>query len=116
MKFDDSVLRLINRHALKVVYKKTTSRTYDPSTGMTTDSETSFDVISYPKHIKATQYYMPNLIGKDSVLFYIRNDGRFSIDVKDSIEYNGKIYVVDTYTNHIALGKVIMYTVVGVKA
>lgn len=114
MRFEDSVIYFIDRHGVDVVLKKSTS-TYDPSTGTASGTESSITVKSYPKHIKASQYYHPNLIGKDAVMFYLKNQG-FTVENSMQIEYNGKTYIVDSYSESVAFGKVIMYRVLGIRA
>lgn len=114
MKFDDTALRFIERHGVSVTLKRTTN-TYDPATGTSTGTETVSVTKAYPKHIRATQYYHPNLIGKDSVMFYIRNTG-IAVENSMSIEYNGKSYIIDSYTETVVFGKTILYRIIGVKA
>jgi hypothetical protein len=84
---------------------------------MATESITDYIIKSYPKHIRASNYYLPNLIGKDIIMFFIRaKDLNISISNKDSILYNSKKYLIDSYSSHIANNEVIMYKVLAVKA
>jgi hypothetical protein len=114
--FLQSAIQMIELHGVTSTYTKVTNGSYDPNTGSVTNTETSFTVKTYPKHIKATQFNYPNLIGKDAVLVYL--PGNTSVgtpDTSDKITIGSDVYTVDSFQKHIALGEVCLYRIVAVK-
>jgi hypothetical protein len=90
--------------------------TYNVETGSSVNSETTYSVTMYKKHIKASQYSYPDLVGKDAAMFYLANNSlAFTPAVRDKIVYSGVTYVVDSIQEHAALGQVILYRIVALK-
>lgn len=69
--FIQATSRAIDRHGISAVYKVITEGAYNVDTGSVTNTETSYNIKIYLKHIKANQFNYPNMIGKDAGLFYI---------------------------------------------
>jgi hypothetical protein len=105
-----------NLHGIVCSYIRVAEGTYNVETGSTTNTETVHSVKMYKKHINASQYNYPTLIGKDSALFYLANNNiSFVPNIRDRIIYNSEIYQVDSYQEHIALGRVCLYRIVGIR-
>lgn len=109
-------LRAINTHGRNCTYTIVTEGTYNIETGSITNTETAHTIKMYKRHIRASQYNFPNLIGRDSALFYLANNNlSFVPAVKDKITIDGVTYTVDSITEHAADGLVILYKIVAVK-
>jgi hypothetical protein len=109
-------LKAINTHGKTCSYITVAEGTYNIETGGTTNTETLHSVKMYKKHIRANQYNFPNLIGRDSALFYLANNNLTFIPVpKDKITIDSVTYTVDSITEHAADGLVILYKILTVK-
>ena len=106
----------INTHGVSVSYIKVQEGTYDVETGSTTNTETITSIKSYPKAVKVSQYNYPNLIGKTVLKFLIPGNSISGISTQDKILYNGNTYTVDSYTEHTALGEIVLYILLAVKS
>ena len=110
------VLRALNTHGKTCSYLAVTEGNYNIETGSTTNTETSYSVKMYKRHIRASQYNFPNMIGRDSALFYLANNSlSFVPAVKDKITFDNVTYTVDSITEHAADGLVILYKILTVK-
>lgn len=109
-------LRAINTHGRTCTYTAVTEGTYNIETGSTTNTQTAHVIKMYKRHIRASQYNFPNMIGRDSALFYLANNNlSFVPTATDKITVDGVTYVVDSVTEHAADGLVILYKIVAVK-
>lgn len=109
-------LRAINQHGKTCTYTVVTEGTYNIETGSTTNTETSHTLKMYKKHIRANQYNFPNMIGKDSAVFYLANNSlTFKPATQDKITFDSVTYVVDSFTEHAADGAVILYKLLAIK-
>ena len=107
--------RAIDRHGKNYTYKRITQGTVDLNTGGVSNTSSDSVIKMYKKQIKATQFNMPNLIGKEVAMFYIAGDAiAFVPKVKDKIVDGSKIYTIDSFQSHEALGAVVLYRVVAV--
>lgn len=114
-RFLASSKHLINRHGLDLKYVSISSFT-DPITRITTKQRLEFIHRIYPKQLIANQYNFPNLIGKDSVMFYLANDSLgHLIQVGDEIEYKGQIYRTTSVQETVAHGEIVLWRIVGLK-
>ena len=110
------ILKAINQHGKTCSYSKVTEGTYNIETGSTTNTETAYSVKMYKKHIRASQYNFPNMIGRDSALFYLANNKLSFVPAnKDKITIEGTTYTVDSITEHAADGLIILYKILTVK-
>lgn len=106
---------VIQRHGILSIYKKIDTGEYNPSTGIVINTETNFSIKMYMKQLIANQFTYPNLIDKESGIFYIdAADISFIPKTQDLIVYNTKTYKVNSTQNFAALGSVILYKVIGV--
>lgn len=109
-------LKAINTHGKTCSYITVSEGSYNIETGSTTNTETSHSVKMYKKHIRANQYNFPNMIGRDSALFYLANNSlSFVPATKDKITIDAVTYTVDSITEHAADGLVILYKILTVK-
>lgn len=112
---DQSIRQVISLHGISATYTSITTGAYDVNTGAVTNTSTNYTVKMYMKHLKASQYYYPNLVGKDAGMFYIAaSDLLITPKVQDLIAYNGKTYKVDSIQSHAALGSILMHRIIGV--
>lgn len=103
----------IKRNGALCTYTKVTTGVYNVELGSVANTTVNYSVWAYRKHVRATQYSYPNLIGKDSGIFYIANDALlFTPAPKDKILWEGQTYVVDSYEAHMAHNQVVLYRVV----
>ena len=110
------VLKAIGLHGKNCSYTIVTEGTYNIETGSTTNTEVSHSVKMYKKHIRASQYNFPNMIGRDSALFYLANNNLTFVPApKDKITIDAVTYTVDSITEHAADGLVILYKILTVK-
>lgn len=111
-----SAKRQIDKHGQLMTYKVITEGTYNIETGSTTNTETSFDIKMYKRHIRANQYNYPNLIGQDAATFYLVNYAlSFKPSIRDKILVDSETYTIDSITEHRANGKIILYKILAVK-
>lgn len=110
------IMKAINLHGKTCSYLKVTEGSYDVETGSTSNTETTYSVKMYKKHIRATQYNYPSLIGRDSALFYLANNAlSFVPKPKDKIVIDTITYTVDSITEHSADSLVILYKILTTK-
>ncbi len=115
-KYLSIALKAINQHGKNCTYSVVTEGEYDVETGSITNTETAYSVKTYKKHIRANQYSYPNMIGRDSALFYLVNNNLgFLPAPRDKITMDGVAYTVDSVTEHSADGLVILYKILTVK-
>ena len=112
-RFLASTKRLIALHGTSLTYKSIVTGTYDIETASVTNTETSYTLTMYPKHIRATAYSFPDYVGKDVVMFYLANDSLgFTPAVQDTISYASKTYKVEAIQYHYASGQIVMYKLI----
>lgn len=109
-------INAVKRNGLSCSYIKVQTGTYNVETSSVVNTETTYSVIAYKKHIRTSQYSYPNLIGKDVGIFYLANDSLgFTPSVKDKIVYNGNTYVVDSFEDCVAHSQTVLYKLVAVR-
>lgn len=103
----------IDRHGTICTYSVITEGAYNIDTGSTTNTKTDYIQKMYLKHIKASQFNYPNLIGRESAVFYILAYGlAFIPTAKDTITSGTKVFTVDSVQSHQAAGQIVLYRVV----
>lgn len=108
--------RLVESHGEPMVYSVITEGEYDVETGQTTNTETAYTVIMYKKHINATQYNYPNLVGRTSAMFYLVNTGlSFVPSVNDKITVNSETFVIGSIVEHRAQHDLALYRIIATK-
>lgn len=110
-----SARRALQRNGLDLQYKSNT-RTVNPVNGVPTTTTVTRTVRAYPRHLEATQFNYPSLIGKDAVMFYLNGDISFKPGSADVIEYDGKQYRISTVQSFSARGQICLYTAIGVSS
>ncbi len=114
--FLQAATNAINLHGISCTYTKVTNGTYDPNTGSVTNSTTDYTVKVYSKHLKATQFNYPNLIGKDAVLIYMVPSATVGKpDTNDRITIATDVYTVDSVQEHAAKGNVCLYRITAIQ-
>ena len=109
-------IKALNQHGKNCTYTIVQEGAYDVETGSTTNTETSYTIKMYKKHIRANQYNFPNMIGRDSALFHLANNNlAFVPAVKDKITIDSITYTIDSITEYAADGIVILYKILSVK-
>ena len=114
--FIASALKLINRNGFSCTYVVVTEGTYNIETSSVTTTETNHTVTMYDKHIRANQYNYPDLIGKNSSIFYLANSGiSFQPKVNDKIVRGSETFTVQTIVKYHARGELVFYKLIAVK-
>ena len=116
MSFQSAVTSAITRHGLLLSYTSVTTGVYDVETGAPAITRASYSLLMYPKQIIANSYNYPTLIGKESFLFYLSAAGlAFNPKMNDEITYQGFVYRVQSYQEHVANGSVVLYRIIAVR-
>lgn len=107
--------KLVSQHALSCTYSSNTVGTYDPATSKVTRASTDYTLNMYPKHITATAYNYPSLIGKQIIEFYLVNESlAFVPKVGDIITFNSVKYTVTSFRSFTANKEIILYKLLSV--
>lgn len=115
--FQAATQRAIDTHGKNCTYTRNSTESYDPVTGTVTNTSSSVTVKAYKKHIRATQYNYPNLVGRESAMFYIYAEDIVFIPVpNDAITWQTQKYTIDSVQSHEAFGAIILYRLIAVKA
>ena len=110
-----STKRALQRHGMDLPYS-TITRTVEPIEGTVTEVITNVTLRIYPEPLQVNQYNFPTLVGKQTVMFYLADDGlTFTPKPSDEITYLGEVYRVNSIQAHTAHGKTILYKLIGVK-
>jgi hypothetical protein len=111
-----STIRQIEKHGQTMTYKAVTEGAYNIETGSTTNTDTSYTVKMYKRHIRANQYNYPNLIGQDAATFYLANHKlAFVPSIRDKIIVDSNTYIIDSITEHRADGQIVLYRILAIK-
>jgi len=114
--FLQSTIKLINLNGVQATYVVVNQGTYNIETGTTVNTETEYPIVTYKKHLLANQYNFPNLIGKDSAIFYIANNNLpFTPSVNDYIKLGTDQYQIESQQEFAARSQIVLYKLVGVK-
>lgn len=115
-RFLKACIKLISKDGITISYDSIVKGSYDTSTGSVADTTTNYSVTAYPRHLKATEYDSPSLIGKNAYMFYIANNSlAFAPKTGDSITSDGSTYSVISVQETYATGVVVLYRVIAVK-
>lgn len=111
-----STKKLINIHGESMSYVTVAEGAYNIETGSISNTETTYTVKMYKKHISANQYSYPNLIGKTAAIFYLANDSlAFTPAIRDKITVSGETFTIDSLVEHRAKGELVLYRLVAIK-
>ena len=109
-------INAILRHGSNCSYIAVAEGAYNVETGSVTNTETTYAVRMYKKHINASQYSYPDLVGKDAAMFYLANSNLgFTPTVRDKLVFNGVTYMIDSIQEHVAQGVVALYRIIALK-
>lgn len=115
-KYLSITVKAIIQHGKNCTCSVVTEGLYNVETGSTSNTETNYTVKMYKKHIRASQYNFPSMVGRDSALFYLANNALAFVPApKDKITIDSVKYTVDSVTEHAADGLVILYKILAVK-
>lgn len=113
--FAKATAEAIDRNGVSSTYKVVTQGTYDVNAGSVTNTETSYTIKIYMKNLNVNQFNYPNLIGKDTGMFYIyAGDVAFTPKPQDLIVFNSKTYKIDSVQSHAAQGSLVLYRIIAV--
>lgn len=111
--FNKVIKNAIIRHGVLATYSVQLEGVYDLNSGTTTNTTNDYSVKMYMKQYIANQFNSPNLIGKESALFYIATeDLPVEPSVNDYITFYSKKYKVQSVMKHNANGTIILYRVI----
>lgn len=111
--FNKAVKNAILRHGTMGTYSVQLEGVYDLESGTTTNTATNYSLKMYMKQYIANQYNFPNLIGKETGMFYIAAEGlSFVPSTNDYITFNAKTYRVQSVMKHSAEGSMILYRII----
>lgn len=116
-RFLQATINAINTHGSAYTYTSVGAGVYNIETGTATSTDTTYNMVMYKKHLKATQYNYPSLVGKDTAMFYLANNLlAFTPKANDKIIDGVNTYVVDSFYEHRALGEIALIKILAVKA
>lgn len=111
--FLKAAVAAINRNG-RVINFTQIERVVDKIQGTVVEQKTTYPVKMYPKHIRASQYNFPDLIGKNVITFYLANyELGFTPKVNDTVEFDSKIFTVRYFDFHEAHGQNCLYRITG---
>lgn len=114
--FIQSAKRLIYPHGVSLVITSVSEAVYNIETGTATSTETSKTVIAFPKTVKVSSYNYPNLIGKSLTEFLVvATDLTSAPRPLDRLTMGTEVLTVDSVSEHVAGGSVVIYKVLAVK-
>ena len=111
-----STKRMIQKHGMNLVYNSVTTSAYNVETGSPSKTVLAFNTRMYPRHLIATVYNYPTLVGKETYEFYLTNDNLgFYPKFNDEINYQDTVYRVQTYQEHVALGEIVLFRIIATR-
>ena len=116
MTFQSAVTSAITRHGLPLSYTSVTTGAYNVETGTPTITRVQYTLTMYPKQLIANSFNYPNLVGKESVMFYLSASALpFTPKMNDEIVHQGNTYRVQSYQSHMANASTVMYRIIAVR-
>lgn len=111
-----SVVDKLKRHGEDATYVRVVEGSYNVETGSVTNTETSYTVRIYKRHISANQYQYPDLIGKDAAVIYLAGNAlTFAPSVRDKFIISGVTYNVESISEHRARNQIVLYKLASVR-
>lgn len=111
-----SAVKLIAQHGQSMQYKSVVEGAYNIETGSASNTETTYTVTMYKKHIKANQYNYPDLINRNAAVFYLANNSlSFIPAVRDKIVVDNETFEIDSIMEHRARGQLVLYKLVAIR-
>lgn len=112
-----ATINAVNTHGSSYTYTSVSAGVYNIETGTSSNTSVNYTVVMYKRHIKATQYNYPSLVGKDTAMFYLANNSLgFEPKANDKIVDGTSTYIVDSVFEHRARGQIALIKILAVKA
>ena len=114
--FIKAAKELVYPNGLTVTYSSVTIGNYDIESGSVTNTTTETVIKAFPKAFKASIYSYPSLIGKNaSEWLVVASDLPSTPKPLDKILRGTELHTVETYSEHVAEGQVVLYKIITVK-
>ena len=114
--FLQAAKELVYPNGVSITVQNITSGTYDVETGTSGTTSVSTVITAFPKRLKASAYNYPALVGKLVTEFLVVGSDLVSAPKPlDKILRGTDVYIVDSTSEHIAEGVVVLYKVIAVK-
>ena len=114
--FIQAAKELVYPNGLTVTYKSISEPTYDVESGEVQSTAVETTLKAFPKAFRASLYSLPSLIGKNvSEWLVVAPDLPSSPKPLDKILKGTEVHTVETYSEHVAEGTVVLYKIIAVK-
>jgi hypothetical protein len=114
--FIKAAKELVYPNGLTVTYTSVTTGAYDIESGSVTNTTTETVIKAFPKAFKASVYSYPSLVGKNaSEWLVVAPDLPSTPKPLDKILKGAEVHTVETYSEHVAEGQVVLYKIIAVK-
>ena len=114
--FIQAAKELVYPNGLTIIYKSISEGSYDYETGQVTNTSVETTIKAFPKVLKPSLYSYPSLVGKSaSEWLVVASDLPSSPKPLDKILKGTEVHTVETYSEHVAEGTVVLYKIIAVK-
>ena len=114
--FIKAAKELVYPNGLTIIYKSIGEAGYDYETGQVTNTSVETTLKAFPKALKVSVYNFPSLIGKNaSEWLVVAPDLPSTPKPLDKILKGSEVFTVETYSEHVAEGQVVLYKIIAVK-
>jgi hypothetical protein len=114
--FIKAAKELIYPNGISITYSSVTTGAYDVESGSVTSTTVETTLKAFPKTLKTSQYSYPNLIGKNvSEWLVVAPDLPSTPKPLDKILKGTEVHTVETYSEHVAEGQLVLYKIIAVK-
>lgn len=114
--FIQAAKELVYPNGLTITYRTVGESVYDVESGSVTNTSTETVLKAFPKAFRASTYSMPSLIGKNASEWLVVAPDLPSIPKPlDKILKGTEVFTVETYSEHVAEGEVVLYKIIAVK-
>ena len=114
--FIQAAKELIYPNGIIITYQSVSDGTYDVETGLTSNTSTDTVITAFPKVLKPSLYSYPSLVGKTvSEWLVVAPDLPSNPKPLDKILKGTEVHTVESYSEHVAQGELVLYKVVASK-
>lgn len=107
---------LVYPNGLTITYKTVGESSYNVESGEVTNTSVETTLKAFPKAFKASVYSYPSLVGKNaSEWLVVAPDLPSTPKPLDKILKGTEVHTVETYSEHVAEGQVVLYKIIAVK-
>jgi hypothetical protein len=107
---------LVYPNGITITYKTGGDSVYDIESGSVTNTTTETVIKAFPRAFKASVYSYPSLVGKNaSEWLVVAPDLPSTPKPLDKILKGAEVHTVETYSEHVADGQVVLYKIIAVK-